>query len=96
MVAPLVISLQQHIPFPKLHAPTPRHSVCVCISSGQDPALVVHRGWSVSVTLTPASLTQLIKGLLQAQQPSVHTWTFEAESLEAVADLLWNKVKAQD
>jgi hypothetical protein len=51
MVTPLVISLWQHIPFPSLHAPTPQHSICVCIAFHQEPALVVHRGWSVSVAL---------------------------------------------
>jgi hypothetical protein len=52
MVTLLVIGLQQCIPFPNFHAPTPWHSICVCIAFRQEPALVVHRGWSVSVTLT--------------------------------------------
>jgi hypothetical protein len=52
MVTPLVIGLWQCIPFSKLCAPTPWHSICVCITSCQEPTLVVHRGWSVSVTLT--------------------------------------------
>jgi hypothetical protein len=52
MVALLVIGLRQCIPFSKLHAPTSWHSICVCITSRQEPTLVVHRGWSVSVALT--------------------------------------------
>jgi hypothetical protein len=69
MVAPLVIGLQQHIPFPKLHALTPQHSICVCITSHQEPALVVHRGCSVSVALTGrkqliACLEVVFKGLV--------------------------------
>jgi hypothetical protein len=52
MVALLVISLQQHIPFPNICAPTPQHSICVCITFHQVPTLVVHRGQGVSVALT--------------------------------------------
>jgi hypothetical protein len=55
MVTLLVIGLWQHVPIPNICAPTPQDSICVCITSHQETALVVHRGWSVSVTLTPQS-----------------------------------------
>jgi hypothetical protein len=48
-----------------------------------------------SLVEVPTCLTQLIKGMLE-MSPSGPTWRFESETLEAVAEFLWNVVKARD